>query len=276
MAAAMVSNRHTTQGCEGRPLWAKIHVRRVYLLYRQPMDIGQRYAMTQPARILIVDDEPDIREMIRFSLEGAGFLTCEADQAETARRQLDEQRPDLVLMDWMLPGRSGMELARELRQNPRTRDLPIIMVTARTAEADLLLALEQAQTDDYITKPFSPREVVARVRTLLRRTRRDDKELLEAGGLRIDHAGRRVTLGDQEVILAPTEYRLLHFLMSHRERAFSRSQLLSRIWGDHAFVEERTVDVHIRRLRKALEPHGRQGLIQTVRGLGYRFSERPT
>ena len=225
--------------------------------------------------ILIVDDEPDIRELLRFALEGADFRCQEAGHAEDARRLIAAETPDLVLLDWMLPGRSGLALAQELKQNAKTRGLPIIMVSARGEEEDRIKGLDTG-ADDYIAKPFSPRELVARVNAVLRRSRPEDAdERVEIGGLSIDHASRRVAAAGRPVEVAPTEYRLLHFFMTHADRAFSRSQLLDRVWGDQVYVEERTVDVHIRRLRKALEASGHDRLLQTVRGVGYRFSDKP-
>jgi two-component system, OmpR family, phosphate regulon response regulator PhoB len=225
--------------------------------------------------VLIVDDEPDIREVIRFALEGAGFRVCEAGHAEEARRIMAGEAPDLLLLDWMLPGRSGLELAQQIKQSVKTRALPIIMVSARAEEEDRIRGLDTG-ADDYVTKPFSPRELVARVNAVLRRARPgDDADSVQIGGLSIDHVGHRVSANGQQIDIAPTEYRLLHVFMTHADRAFSRSQLLDQVWGDQVYVEERTVDVHVRRLRKALEPSGHDGLIQTVRGVGYRFSDKP-
>lgn len=225
--------------------------------------------------ILVVDDEPDIREVMRFALENAAFQVMEAGHADDARKLLNNECPDLILLDWMLPGRSGLELALQLKQNPKTRDVPIIMVSARGEEEDRVKGLETG-ADDYIAKPFSPREMVARVKAVLRRSQPDEPtDEIEIGGLRIDHISHRITAAGQPIEVAPTEYRLLHFFMTHADRAFSRSQLLDRVWGDQVYVEERTVDVHIRRLRKALETTGHDHLLQTVRGVGYRFSDKP-
>jgi two-component system phosphate regulon response regulator PhoB len=224
--------------------------------------------------ILVVDDEPDIREVIRFALEEADFRVVEASHADDARRLLTAESPDLVLLDWMLPGRSGLELAQQLKQSPKTRAVPIIMVSARGEEEDRIRGLDTG-ADDYIAKPFSPREMVARVNAVLRRTRPEElTDSVEIGGLAMDHVGHRVSADGRPVEVAPTEYRLLHFFMTHADRAFSRSQLLDRVWGDHVYVEERTVDVHVRRLRKALEATGHDRLLQTVRGVGYRFSDK--
>jgi two-component system phosphate regulon response regulator PhoB len=224
--------------------------------------------------VLIVDDEPDIREVIRFALEGAGMRVLEAGHTDDARRLLAEA-PDLLLLDWMLPGRSGLDLAQQLKQSGKTRGLPIIMVSARGEEEDRIRGLDTG-ADDYVTKPFSPRELVARVNAVLRRAKTEDQvEQIEIGGVIIDHLSRRVTADGQRIDIAPTEYRLLYFFMSHADRAFSRSQLLDQVWGDQVYVEERTVDVHVRRLRKALEASGHEGLLQTVRGVGYRFSDKP-
>jgi two-component system phosphate regulon response regulator PhoB len=224
-------------------------------------------------KILIVDDEPDIRATIRFALEENGFQVWEAEHADAARKLLAEE-PDLMLLDWMLPGRSGLELAAQLKQNPKTRAIPIIMISARGEEEDRVKGLDTG-ADDYISKPFSPREMVARVHAVLRRSKPEElTDEIEIGGLRIDNVSHRVTADGQAIDIAPTEYRLLHFFMTHAERAFSRSQLLDQVWGNQVYVEERTVDVHIRRLRKALEKTGHEQLLQTVRGVGYRFSDK--
>ena len=226
------------------------------------------------ATILVVDDEPDIREVMRFALEGSEFRVMEAGHADDARKLLSQESPDLILLDWMLPGRSGLELAQQLKQSPKTKALPIIMVSARGEEEDRVKGLDTG-ADDYIAKPFSPREMVARVKAVLRRAKQEGQtEEVEIGGLRIDNLSHRVTAEGQPVEVAPTEYRLLHFFMTHADRAFSRSQLLDQVWGDQVYVEERTVDVHVRRLRKALEPTGHDNLLQTVRGVGYRFSDK--
>jgi two-component system phosphate regulon response regulator PhoB len=226
-------------------------------------------------RILVVEDEPSIREMLRFALERAQFSVMEAGDAQAARLKLADARPDLILMDWMLPGVSGVELARELKSSADTRDLPIIVVTARTEEEDRVRGLNIG-ADDYVTKPFSFPELIARIKAVLRRTLPGgEAEKLSVGGLEVDGASQRVTAKGEPVRLGPTEYRLLHFFLSHPDRVYSREQVLDRVWGRAVYVEERTVDVHIRRLRKALEPHGCDGMIQTVRGSGYRFSEKP-
>jgi two-component system, OmpR family, phosphate regulon response regulator PhoB len=224
--------------------------------------------------ILVVDDEPDIREAIRFALENAEYRVIEAGHADEARKLLVNENPDLILLDWMLPGRSGLELAQQLKQNQKSRSLPIIMVSARGEEEDRIKGLDTG-ADDYIAKPFSPREMVARVKAVLRRAKSEEiADEIEIGGLRIDNIGHRVTAEGRPVEIAPTEYRLLHFFMTHSDRAFSRSQLLDQVWGDQVYVEERTVDVHVRRLRKALEGSGHDRLLQTVRGVGYRFSDK--
>lgn len=226
------------------------------------------------ATILVVDDEPDIREVICFSLEGAGFRVIQAGHADEARKVLTNESPDLILLDWMLPGRSGLELAQQLKQNPKSRAMPIIMISARGEEEDRVKGLDTG-ADDYITKPFSPREMVARVKAVLRRAKPDDlADEIDIGGLHIDNISHRVTAKGRPIEIAPTEYRLLHFFMTHSDRAFSRSQLLDQVWGDQVYVEERTVDVHVRRLRKALEHSGHHRLLQTVRGVGYRFSDK--
>lgn len=228
---------------------------------------------TRPARttILVVEDEPAIRELLRVHLEDAGFEVEEASDAERARARLAEGLPALMLLDWMLPGRSGLVFAKELRADPRTRDLPIIMVTARAGEADRVAGLE-AWVDDYVTKPFSPRELTARIKAVLRRrTPEAADELLAAGPLVLDPATRRVSVGGRDVALGPTEFRLLRFLLARPERVHTRAQLLDRVWTDRLDIDERTVDVHIGRLRSALEPFGAASLIETVRGSGYRL-----
>ena len=225
-----------------------------------------------PANILLVEDEPAIQELIAVNLTRAGYHVVRVSDAETAERMVREALPDLVLLDWMLPGMSGVELARRLRADERTRAIPIIMLTARGEEQDKVVGLDTG-ADDYITKPFSPRELVARIKAVLRRRApqvTDDP--VEAGGIRLDPGTHRVSADGQSLSLGPTEFRLLHFLMTHPERVHSRTQLLDKVWGDHVFVEERTVDVHIRRLRSALEQTRHDGLVQTVRGSGYRFS----
>ena len=224
------------------------------------------------ATVLVVEDEPAIQELIAYNLKQAGHQPLRADNAEQALRLVQEALPDLVLLDWMLPGLSGIELARRLRADRRTKAIPIIMLTARADEQDKLTGLDTG-ADDYITKPFSPRELTARVKAVLRRRAPQmTDDLVQIGALRLDPATHRVSAGNEHVQLGPTEFRLLHFLMTHPERVHSRTQLLDQVWGDHVFVEERTVDVHIRRLRKALEPSGQDALIQTVRGSGYRLS----
>lgn len=225
-------------------------------------------------RILIVEDEQPIREMITFALGAAGYATVEAADARGAHAAIAERVPDLILLDWMLPGASGLELARRLKKDELTRDVPIIMLTARAEEEDKIHGLESG-ADDYVTKPFSPRELAARIKAVLRRgSAPGSDEAWEADGLRLEPLSHRVTAREQTVDIGPTEYRLLEFFMSHPERVYSRSQLLDRVWGSNVYVEERTVDVHIRRLRKVLEPSGHDALIQTVRGTGYRFSTR--
>ncbi|MDC7715657.1 MULTISPECIES: phosphate regulon transcriptional regulator PhoB [Vogesella] len=225
-----------------------------------------------PANILLVEDEPAIQELIAFNLVQAGHHVLRASTAEVALTLVKNALPDLVLLDWMLPGASGVEIARKLRADERTRQIPIIMLTARSEEQDKVQGLE-AGADDYITKPFSPRELLARIKAVLRRRAPQmTDDAVEVKGLRLDPVTHRVQGNGETVDLGPTEFRLLHFFMTHAERVHSRTQLLDQVWGDHVFVEERTVDVHIRRLRSALEPTGHDGLIQTVRGTGYRFS----
>ena len=228
------------------------------------------------ATILVVEDEPAIQELISYSLRQVGHVVFCAENAEQAMAIVNDALPDLVLLDWMLPGMSGVEFARMLRHATRTKTIPIIMLTARAEESDKIAGLEIG-ADDYITKPFSPRELIARIKAVLRRRSPEmADDMIEIGGLRLDPATHRVTANDQEVVLGPTEFRLLHFLMSHSERVHTRSQLLDGVWGDHVFVEDRTVDVHIRRLRKVLETVAKDELIQTVRGSGYRLSAART
>ena len=228
-----------------------------------------------PANILVVEDEPAIQELIAINLEHAGHNVLRAYDAEQAAHMIREVLPDVVLLDWMLPGQSGLAFARRLRNDERTRAIPIIMLTARGAEIDKIAGLESG-ADDYVTKPFSPRELVARIKAVLRRRSPQlTEEPVEVAGLRLDPITHRVSADNSGLDLGPTEFRLLHFLMTHPERVHSRAQLLDKVWGDHVFVEERTVDVHIRRLRKSLEPTGCERHIQTVRGSGYRFAARP-
>jgi two-component system phosphate regulon response regulator PhoB len=225
-------------------------------------------------QILIVEDEPPIREMIGFALRKAGFDVRDAGDSRSARLQLADRRPDLVLVDWMLPDMSGLELTRLIKSEADTRDLPVIMLTARATEADKIAGLDGG-ADDYITKPFSPRELLSRINAVLRRgARAGEGDMLELGGLTIDRGGHRVSAGGVDVDVGPTEYRLLDFFMQNPERVYSRAQLLDRVWGGNVYIEERTIDVHIRRLRQALEAVACDGLIQTVRGAGYRFSVR--
>jgi two-component system phosphate regulon response regulator PhoB len=225
-------------------------------------------------QILVIEDERPIREMIAFGLRRAGFEVREAEDCRAARAQLADRRPDLLLVDWMLPDMSGLELTRQLKRDRDTRELPIILLTARAEEPDKVSGLEGG-ADDYVTKPFSPRELVARINAVLRRSGiAGSGEMVDYDGLRLDQSSHRVLVGERTVALGPTEYRMLEFFMTHPERVYSREQLLDRIWGGNVYVEERTIDVHIRRLRKALEEFGYDRLIQTVRGAGYRFSAR--
>lgn len=226
------------------------------------------------AKILIVEDESAVREMIRFVLDQSGYDILEAGSSEEARVLLADHPPDLILMDWMLPGASGVEFTRELKQNDITKDIPIIILTARGEEDDKVRGLE-CGAEDYVTKPFSPRELVARVKVILRRLApHATEEIVEARDLILDPSAHRVTVKDTIVDLGPTEFKLLHFFMTHRDKVYSRSRLLDRVWGTNVYIEERTVDVHIRRLRQALEPYELEGFIQTIRGAGYRFSEQ--
>lgn len=224
------------------------------------------------AKILVVEDEPAIQELLEFNVKQAGFQVMRAEDADSAWRQIRSTKPDMILLDWMLPNTSGVVLAKQLRADAATRDIPIIMLTARGDERDKVLGLESG-ADDYMTKPFSPRELMARIRAVLRRhIPQMSDETVSMGGLELSPASHRVTAKGAVLELGPTEFRLLHFFMTHAERVYSRTQLLDQVWGTQVFVEERTVDVHIRRLRAVLEPLGMDGLVQTVRGSGYRFS----
>lgn len=225
------------------------------------------------SRVLVVEDEEAIAELIAINLRHAGFVVDTAADADQAATLVDRMLPDLVMLDWMLPGRSGLALAKQWRSQARTRDMPLIMLTARSAEVDKVAGLESG-ADDYITKPFSTNEMLARVRAVLRRRAPETLDTsVTVGALVLDPATRRVHRDSQEARLGPTEFRLLHFLMSHPRRVHSRAQLLDRVWGDHVFIEERTVDVHIKRLREALQPLQCADMIETVRGAGYRLCE---
>ena len=229
--------------------------------------------MTTARRVLIVEDDGAIRQMLAFNLARAGFEVDEAEDCSTARRRIADARPDLLLVDWMRPDASGLDLTRALRRDEALRDMPIIMLTARAEERDKVQGLEGG-ADDYITKPFSPKELVARVNALLRRSVPPPDEPLLAGTLLLEPISHRVFVGEQEISLGPTEYRLLKFLMQNPDRVYSRGQLLDHVWGQNVYVEERTIDVHVRRLRKVLEEFGVDQYVQTVRGAGYRFSQR--
>ena len=222
--------------------------------------------------ILVVEDEPAILELLKVNLADAGYDVKGAVDAEAAKAVIKGPLPDLVLLDWMLPGQSGIAFARELRADSRTRELPIIMVSARGEESDRVAGLE-AWVDDYVTKPFSPRELKARIKAVLRRRAPESaQEPLAVGPIRLDPTTHRVTVDTKPLHLGPTEFKLLRFLLARPERVHTRAQLLDQVWGDHVYIEERTVDVHIRRLRVALEPFGVQDLIETVRGAGYRIA----
>lgn len=226
--------------------------------------------------ILVIEDEPAIQELIAVNLSFAGHKVLRAFDSEQAETLINAELPDLILLDWMLPRQSGLALAKKLRTLERTRQIPIIMLTAKGSEQDKIDGLE-AGADDYITKPFSPKELMARIKAVLRRRAPQlTDDLTEVAGLKLDPSAHRLSGNGQSLAIGPTEFRLLHFFMTHPERVFSRSQLLDQVWGDHVFVEERTVDVHIRRLRKALEPSGHDRHIETVRGTGYRFTRQAT
>jgi len=226
------------------------------------------------SRILVVEDESAIAELISINLRHAGYDVTIAGAADQAQAEVDRVLPDLVVLDWMLPGESGLSLAKRWRSQPRTRELPLIMLTARAEEPDKIAGLD-AGADDYLVKPFSTNELLARIRAVLRRKAPEALDtVVEIGGLRLDPATRRVTRGEREVRIGPTEFRLLHFFMTHPERVHSRAQLLDRVWGDHVFIEERTVDVHVKRLREALDPVQCARMIETVRGAGYRLTQQ--
>lgn len=223
--------------------------------------------------ILVVEDEAAIRDMLRDMLENADFNVQSAADTQRAIQLVQEKPPDLILLDWMLPGQSGIDWARRIRKDESLNNIPIIMLTARGEEDDKIRSLETG-VDDYITKPFSSRELVARIRAVLRRSGKIEKlKRIEAGGITILSDQHRVTVSGKEIVISPTEYRLLEFFLNNPDRLYSRSQLLDQVWGRHSAIEERTVDVHIRRLRKLLSEYGKEELIQTVRGFGYRFSE---
>ena len=226
------------------------------------------------SRILVVEDESAIAELISINLRHAGYEVALASTADDAQTEVDRVLPELVVLDWMLPGQSGLVLAKRWRSQSRTRELPIIMLTARAEEADKIAGLD-AGADDYLVKPFSTNELLARIRAVLRRKAPEALDtVVEVASLRLDPATRRVTRDEREVRIGPTEFRLLHFFMTHPERVHSRPQLLDRVWGDHVFIEERTVDVHIKRLREALEPVQCAAMIETVRGAGYRLTRQ--
>ena len=222
--------------------------------------------------ILVVEDEDAIREMLMMVLEQAGFVPIAAADAEDAQKSLDDNLPDLILLDWMLPGISGVEWARRLKKEPIYRDISIILLTARGEEEDKVRGLEIG-ADDYVSKPFSPKELVARIRAVLRRSGKiQGQAQITLGDLMLDTEQHRLSIGDKQLEVSPTEFRLMHFFMTHPDKVYSRTQLLDQVWGRSVYIEERTIDVHIRRLRKILEEYGREDLVQTVRGFGYRFS----
>jgi len=226
------------------------------------------------SRVLVVEDESAIAELISINLRHAGHEVTIAGTADQAQFEVDRVLPDLVVLDWMLPGQTGLALAKRWRSQARTKDLPVIMLTARAEEADKIAGLD-AGADDYLVKPFSTNELLARIRAVLRRKAPEALDtLVDVAGLKLDPATRRVTRDEREVRIGPTEFRLLHFFMTHPERVHSRAQLLDRVWGDHVFIEERTVDVHVKRLREALEPVNCARMIETVRGAGYRLTQQ--
>ncbi len=222
--------------------------------------------------ILVVEDEDAIREMLVMVLDQANFAYIAATDAEEAQKLLDDKIPDLILLDWMLPGISGVEWARRLKKESVYKDIPIILLTARGEEEDKIRGLEIG-ADDYMTKPFSPKELIARIRAVLRRSGKiQGQAQIILGDLTLDTEQHRLTIGNKQLEVSPTEFRLMHFFMTHADKVYTRTQLLDQVWGRNVYIEERTIDVHIRRLRKILEEHGREDLVQTVRGFGYRFS----
>ncbi|MEL0048367.1 MAG: phosphate regulon transcriptional regulator PhoB [Gammaproteobacteria bacterium] len=222
-------------------------------------------------KILVVEDEPEIRELLKFSLERADYDVIEAESGEAAISLLSDKKPDVAVVDWMLPGMSGVALAKRLRKDEFTSEIPLLMLTAKSEETDLLKSFD-AGFDDYMSKPFSPKELVARLKALVRRSGLSDDGVLEAAGIRIDKSSHKVTVDGQTLAIGPTEYRLLEVLLRNPDRVFERDQLLDRVWGRSTYIETRTVDVHILRLRKLLKPFGLDGAVQTVRSVGYRFS----
>jgi two-component system phosphate regulon response regulator PhoB len=240
----------------------------------QPVLLGK--AQVSTTEILIVEDESAVRELLTATLSGGGYEVLEAASVAEAQGVVANHKPALILLDWMLPGVSGLEFAKWLRRDPNFSETPVIMLTARDEENYKVQGLE-AGIDDYVTKPFSTRELLARIKAVLRRAGGSDNELIRIDGcLEMDLSQHRVLANEQSIPIGPTEFKLLHFFLTHQERVYSRAQLLDLVWGRDVYIEERTVDVHIRRLRKALEPHGLENLVQTVRGVGYRFSVRPT
>ena len=224
--------------------------------------------------VLVVDDEPAIRDMLTMVLEAASFVVLEVENARLAHAAIIDRRPDIVLLDWMMPGTTGLELLRRLKRDPLTKNVPIIMLTAKAEEGGKVAGLDSG-ADDYVSKPFSPRELVARIKAVLRRISEDEvKEIIEAGSLRFDPISHRVTIAGEAMTLSPTEYRLLHFFLKHQNRVFSRDQILDFVWGANVYLDERTIDVHIRRLRNSIAVAGCDQYVQTVRGAGYRFSIR--
>jgi len=224
--------------------------------------------------LLIVEDEAAIRDMLQFSLNKESYELSEAESAAKARLMIADHRPDLILLDWMLPGESGLELLRQLKSTDTTQDIPVIMLTARVEEDDKIRGLDVG-ADDYVVKPFSPKELLARIKAVLRRTQGyNDDNVLEVDGLQLEQDTHRVLIDEQELEIGPTEFRLLQFFLTHQERVYSRAQLLDLVWGNNVYIEERTIDVHIRRLRKVLAMNGYDKYVQTVRGAGYRFSQR--
>ena len=241
-------------------------------LLNETLKMNDKVEVMPKHRILIVDDEVSIRDMLSLALEAAGFNVLQAENAQLGHAAIIDHQPDLVLLDWMMPGTTGLELFRRLKRDELTAQIPIIMLTAKAEEDHKIVGLD-AGADDYIPKPFSPRELISRVNAVLRRIDRDAlKEPISIGDLVFDPLGHRVSIAGETINLAPTEYRLLQFFLTHQERVYSRGQLLDYVWGGNVYLDERTVDVHIRRLRKAISVAGHENYVQTVRGAGYRFS----
>jgi two-component system phosphate regulon response regulator PhoB len=248
------------------------HIYAILLVFNQWDIMNTQVSIMPKHTILIVDDEVSIRDMLSIALDAAGYNVLQAENAQIAHSLVIDRHPDLILLDWMMPGTTGLELLRRLKRDESTEKTPVIMLTAKTQETNKISGLD-AGADDYIAKPFSPRELISRVKAVLRRVGREDlKEPIIVGDLVFDPFGHRVSVGGDYINIGPTEYRLLQFFLTHQERVYSRDQILDYVWGGNVYLDERTVDVHIRRLRKAISVAGHDNYVQTVRGAGYRFS----